>query len=572
MSATRDWGEALRREATFVYGAAGDELADTLIGRARRFRSAHPRPAVPPEDRMSERDALLISYADSIRREGEAPLRTLRRWLEGPLAGTVSTVHVLPFYPWSSDDGFAVRDYRAVAPEYGAWEDVNALAEGHRLMVDAVVNHASAQGTWFAGFLRDEAPERDWFRTEAEDADVRSIVRPRTTPLLTPFDTAAGRRWAWTTFGPDQVDLDYRRPGLLLEIVDVLLDYVAHGAEVLRMDAVTYLWKELGTPSVHHPKTHALLRLMRAVLELAAPWVVLLTETNVPHDENVAYFGAGDDEAQMVYNFALPPLLLHTIASRDASILREWAGTLRTPSASTWFLNFLASHDGVGVRPVEALLPRAAVDALVARTLAQGGGVGRKRDADGGESPYELNVNYFDALRTPGVEEPLARQVARFAAAYAVAMALPGVPALYVHSLLGSVGSPELVAERGIPRAINRAKLDEDRLRRELADAGGRRARVLAALRRLATVRRSQAAFHPAAPTEVLDAPRGVFALRRGDDAPILAVHELAGEAAEVRLPTAGVDLLGGRTLEAGPVRLEPYQVLWVRARPTPRP
>ena len=566
MSDRGPWRDALRREARFVYGEVGDAVADEAIRRADRFRSAHPRAAVPPGARMSERDAILISYADSIRREGEVPLRTLRRWLEGPLAGTVSTVHVLPFYPWSSADGFAVRDSRAVASEYGDWKDVTALAAGHRLMVDAVVNHASAQGTWFAGFLRDEAPQRDWFRTEVEDADVRGIVRPRTTPLLTPFDTAAGRRWAWTTFGPDQVDLDYRQSGLLLEIVDVLLSYVAHGAEVLRMDAVTYLWKELGTPSVHHPKTHALLRLMRAVLEVAAPWVVLLTETNVPHAENVAYFGTGDDEAQMVYNFALPPLLLHTIASGDASALRDWAGTLRTPSPSTWFLNFLASHDGIGVRPVEALLPRAAVDALVQRTLAQGGGVGRKRDADGGESPYELNVNYFDALRSPGVEESLPRQVARFAAAHAVAMALPGVPALYVHSLLGSVGSPELAAERGIPRAINRAKLDDATLRRELADEDGRRARVLAALRRLASVRRTQAAFHPAAPSEILDASRGVFALRRGDDAQrIVAVHELAGETAEVRLATGGMDLLSGRPVEAGTVRLEPYQVLWVR-------
>lgn len=568
MSGMDAWRAALHREARFVYGDAGAALARELERRADRFRSEHGRAAVAPEARMSERDAILISYADSIRREGEAPLRTLRRWLEGPLAGTVSTVHVLPFYPWSSDDGFAVQDYRSVEPTYGGWEDVEAIAGGHRLMVDAVVNHASAKGDWFARFLRDEAPQRDWFRTEAPDADVHDIVRPRTTPLLTPFDTAAGRRWAWTTFGPDQVDLDYREPSLLLEIVDVLLAYVGHGAEVLRMDAVTYLWKELGTPSVHHPKTHALLRLMRALLELAASGVVLLTETNVPHDENVSYFGAGDDEAQMVYNFALPPLLLHTIASRDASALRDWADALRTPGPSTWFLNFLASHDGIGVRPVESLLPRTAVDELVARTLAQGGGVGRKRDADGGESPYELNVNYFDALREPGASEPLPRQVDRFAAAYAVAMALPGVPALYVHSLLGSIGSPELVAERGVPRAINRAKLDEEVLRRELADPDGRRARVLRALRRLSTVRRSQAAFHPAASAEVLDASRGVFALRRGDgtDA-VTAVHELAGEAGEVRLEEAGVDLLSGHALDAGRVRLEPYQVMWVRAQ-----
>lgn len=566
MSERESWIDALQHDARFVYGEAGDAVADALITRAERFREEHPRSSVAPTSRMSERDAILISYADSIRDPSEAPLRTLRRWLEGPLADTVSTVHVLPFYPWSSDDGFSVCDYRSVAPEYGTWEDVEALAADRRLMVDAVINHASAQGTWFQQFLRGEAPQKDWFRTEDEDADVRSIVRPRTSPLLTPFDAASGRTWAWTTFGPDQVDLDYREPTLLLEIADVVLGYVGHGADVLRMDAITYLWKELGTPSVHHPKTHALIRILRAVLELAAPGVIVLTETNVPHDENVSYFGRGDDEAQMVYNFALPPLLLHTIASGDASVLRAWADELRTPSDSSWFLNFLASHDGIGLRAVEAWLPRAAVDALAARARAQGGAVGFKRDSDGGESPYELNVNYFDALRQPGVEEPLGRQVARFATVHAVAMALPGVPALYVHSLLGSIGDPELMAERGIARAINRAKLDSDELSRELADGEGRRARVLTALRRLLTVRRAHAAFHPSAPAEIGDAPRGVFAIRRGEgDTTVHAWHELSGDATEVVVPVAGTDLLLGTPVPSGPVRLAPYQTLWLR-------
>ena len=569
MNDRRAWREAVRHEARLVYGSGGDVVATELLRRADAFRNVRSDPAVAPERRMNESDAILISYADTIRREGEAPLRTLARWLAGPLEDAVSTVHVLPFYPWSSDDGFSVEDYRAVAPEYGDWSDVHAIASRKRLMVDAVINHVSAQGPWFQAFLRDEAPYRSWFRTASEDADVRDVVRPRTTPLLTPFETRGGRRWVWTTFGPDQVDLDYRSPDLLIEIVDVVLGYVRHGAEILRMDAVTFLWKELGTPSVHHPNTHALLRLMRAVLEVAAPGVVLLTETNVPHAENVSYFGRGDDEAQMVYNFALPPLLLHSVASSDASALRAWASELSTPSASTWFLNFLASHDGIGVRPVESLLRRSDIDALVERTLAHGGAVGRRRDSGGGESPYELNVNYFDVLGTPGVDEPLDLQIARFAAVHAVAMALPGVPALYVHSLLGSRGAPDLAAARGIPRAINRAKLDETRLRAELADPEGRRARVLAALTRLLAVRRSQVAFHPSAAADVLDAPSGVFALRRERKGErIHAWHELAGRSWEVDVPEGGVDLVSGASVGAGRARLAPFQVLWVRSVP----
>ena len=558
-------GDAIAREARAVYGERGDAVAGELRALATRFRATTERDPVPPAQRMTENDALLISYADTVQRPDEAPLRTLGRWLRGPLADTVSTVHLLPFYPWSSDDGFAVKDYRAVAPRYGSWDDVHALRRDHRLMVDAVVNHASAQGTWFDRFLRDEPPYRDWFRTEAPGADVAGIVRPRITPLLTPFETACGRRWAWTTFGPDQVDLDYREPSLLLEIASVLLSYVGHGAEVLRMDAVTYLWKELGTPSAHHPKTHALLRLFRALLEEAAPWVVLLTETNVPHAENVAYFGAGRDEAQMVYNFALPPLVLHTVASGDATVLRDWAATLRTPSDETWFLNFLASHDGIGVRPVETLLPRSAIDALVDRTLKQGGGLGLKRNPDATQSAYELNVNYFDALGDPDREERLDRQVARFAAAHAVMAALPGVPAVYVHSLLGSRGAPELAARQGVPRAVNRAKLDEATLSAELADPLGRRARILAALRGLLRARRGRPAFHPSAPSTVLDAPKGVFSVRRGaEDRTVACVQELAGRDATVRVERGGRELLSGRPIEPGTVPVGPYEVLWI--------
>jgi sucrose phosphorylase len=556
--------EALLREARTIYGPRGDGVAAALRELAERFEPPPGRAPSAPAARMGAEDAVLITYADMVRTPGEPPLRTLGRLLRGPLADTVSTVHLLPFFPWSSDDGFAVEDYRAVAPDYGDWDDVRTLARDHRLMFDAVVNHASARSAWFAGFLRDEPPYRAWFRTEEPDVDLSDIVRPRTTPLLTPFDTATGRRWVWTTFGPDQVDLDYREPSLLLEVAAVLLDYVAHGAEVLRMDAVTYLWKEPGTPSVHHPKTHAILRLLRAFLETAAPWVVLLTETNVPHAENVAYFGDGHDEAQMVYNFALPPLLLHTVASGDVDPLRTWAATLRTPSDQTWFLNFLASHDGIGVRPVEGLLPAEAIDALVRRTERAGGRIGRKRDADGSESVYELNVNLFDALADPERDEPLARQVDRFVAVHAVMAALPGVPALYLHSLLGSRGAPDLVARSGVPRAINREKLDEATLLRDLAEPDGRRARVLGGLRTLLRARR-RPAFHPAAPATVLDLGPGVFGVRRGQDAQaVTCLQELAGRGASVHLERPGTDLLTGDRFAPGELRLAPYGVRWI--------
>ena len=329
------------------------------------------------------------------------------------------------------------------------------------------------------------------------------------------------------------------------------------------MDAVTYLWKELGTPSVHHPKTHALLRLLRAFLETAAPWVVLLTETNVPHAENVAYFGAGDDEAQMVYNFALPPLLLHTVASGDAGPLRDWAAHLRTPSEQTWFLNFLASHDGIGVRPVEG--------------AAAAGGDRRARRPhrtrgrpDRAQARRRRKRERLRAEREPvrralrsGARGALDRQVDRFVAAHAVMAALPGVPALYLHSLLGSRGAPELVAASGVPRAINREKLDEATLLRELADPDGRRARIVRALRRLLRARRpagvpSERAGDGAGP------PIGVFGVRRGRRRRRHVRSGTGRAGREAHLDRPGSDVLTGDRFSAGELRLAPYEVLWI--------
>lgn len=568
MSAT-GLSPAVRAHLADLYGQdAGSELARELEREAAAFRAAHPRPAVPPERRLTADDVLLITYADTVRAPGEAPLATLGRALRGPLAGTVSGAHLLPFYPWSSDDGFSVIDYGTVDPAYGDWADVAALATDHRLMFDAVINHVSAGSAYLRGFLAGDARYAGFFREIPEGTDVSSVVRPRTTPLATRFVGDDGRPVdLWTTFSADQVDLDYRAPAVLLEGARVLLGYLARGAGLLRLDAVTYLWKELGTSCASLPQTHAVLKVLRGVLEAAAPWSVVLTETNVPHDENVGYFGDGHDEAQMVYNFALPPLMLHTALTGDATVLRAWAATLATPSPETSFFNFLASHDGIGLRAVEGWLDDAAVDAMVHATLQRGGRVS-SRSTPQGDRPYELNINYFDAL-TPAADEPLATSVRRFATAHAVMLALAGVPGLYVHSLLGSRGSAAEVARTGRARSINREKLDWATLTAELAEQAGRRQLVLSALRALLTARRAHPAFAPQAPQAVLPAEAGLFALRRGGpERPLWCLHNLSGTAVTahgLELPRRTRELVTGVQLEHGSdVALEPWQTLWL--------
>lgn len=539
----------------------GPEVTDTL----RSLTELMERHAAAVGDSgnrqpLSERDALLITYADQVSEPGIAPLRTLADFCARRLGEVVSGVHVLPFYPWSSDDGFSVKDYFAVAPEYGGWDDLAALRPRFDLMFDAVFNHASAQGKWFQGFLRDEPAWRDFFVTVAGDPDLAQVVRPRALPLLTEFQTARGPEKVWTTFSADQVDLNVRNPRVLLALLEALLFYVARGARFIRLDAIAYLWKEIGTPCIHLPQTHAVIQLMRAVLDEVSPRVQLITETNVPHADNLSYFGDGTNEAQLVYNFALPPLVLHALLRGDARQLTRWAATLQAPSDQTTFFNFLASHDGIGVNPARGLLPATEIDFLVERCQAHGGFINYKHNADGSKSPYELNIVYFDAVNDPAAGETVETQVNRFLVAQAIMLALAGVPGIYFHSLFGSRNDRAAALETGINRRINRQKLALAALEAELADAQSVRARVFRRFADLLAFRRAHPAFAPGAPQQVLAAGDRIFAVRRETrDARdrVLCLHNLSGE----RVPVPAT-LAGGAT-----TALAPLEVRWVVER-----
>jgi sucrose phosphorylase len=560
----------------------------------------------PPEGeratgRLTEQDVFLITYGDQVTEQGQAPLRTLAEVLEetvwgGTSARGITGLHVLPFYPYSSDDGFSVIDYTAVDPELGSWDDIERLGRRFRLMFDAVINHISAESEWFRGFLEGDPRYADTFIVVDPDTDLSDVVRPRDRPLLTPVETADGQeKWVWTTFSADQIDLNYANPDVLLDVIDVLLLYVEKGAEVIRLDAIAYIWKEVGTPCIHLEEAHRLVKLLRAVLDIVAPHVVLITETNVPHEENVSYFGDDGDEAQMVYQFPLPPLVLHAFHSGDARRLATWAAQVSTPSDSglashaTTFFNFLASHDGIGVRPVEGLLSRAEIQALVERTQRHGGYVSYKA-GDGGKSVYELNISYFDALSNPNGGESLDLQIRRFLASQAIMLSLAGVPGIYVHSLFGSRSYHAGVEETGRPRSINREKFSRAQLEQALADPSSLRHRAFHPYMDLIRVRVSEPAFHPDGGQRVLvpgemgngrDA-QALFALVRTDpagDGEVLCIHNVSFSeqlfrAALRDLGAAREEVWGDLTsgtiyrAEDGVLTLvvKPYQVLWLKA------
>jgi glycosidase len=526
------------------------QVAFRLTKLVERYRDRIPKPV---ETGLTERDAILISYADQVQEPGELPLKTLGEFCSSHLHGVVSGIHILPFFPWSSDDGFSVMDYRAVAPSLGSWRDIEQLGAAFRLMLDGVINHASVQGSWFQAFLRDEQPYRDYFLTVKGAPDLSRVVRPRALPLLTEFKTVSGTRHVWTTFSTDQADLDYHNPDVLLEIIDILLMYAQRGAQFIRLDAIAYLWKEPGTTCIHLPQTHAIVQLLRQILDEVAPHVYLITETNVPHADNLSYFGDGDNEAQLVYNFSLPPLVLHTLRTGDVSALSQWAAGLESPSERTTFFNFLASHDGIGLNPARGILTGMDIEALVTQTQAHGGLISYKQNPDGSQSPYELNISYFDALSDPNGSEPLDVQVDRFMAAQAIMLAMRGVPGIYFHSLFGSRNWREGVQVTHHNRTINRQKLERSPLEQELADPSSLRKQVFDRYRRLLIQRASSTAFHPQAAQSILDAGGGIFALLRTSPHGTERMLCLQNVTAQPQLGS-----LHNRTFS-----LAPYQTVW---------
>ncbi len=549
-----------------IYGPDGDQAHDRIRQLMQKFSARRPQ----KDGFFSEADVVLITYGDTLNRPNENPIKTLHQFAKNHLQGLFSAIHFLPFFPYSSDDGFSVIDFNAIDPALGTWADVKAIQADFNLMFDLVLNHISAHSDWFGRYLKGEEGFKDLAIEVDHGCDTRSVVRPRALPLLTEFSKADGSQVnVWTTFSEDQIDLNYKSIDVLVLMVAVLLLYVRQGANYLRLDAIAYLWKELGTTCIHLPQTHDMVKLLRAILDVVAPDVILITETNVPHQENISYFGDGTDEAQMVYNFTLPPLLLYTLVKGDATVLSRWAAGLDLPSETNTFFNFTASHDGIGVRPLEGILPAEALVELVQVVKSNGGRVSYKHDTDGTKSPYELNITYVDALLASGrQDDPL--QAQRFMASQAIQYSLPGVPATYIHSLLGSHNWEDGVRQTGRARTINREKLLVEEVERELKDPVSLRSRIFGMYRDLIRIRAKQPAFHPKAGFRILEIDPRVFAIvRHRADQTLYALANVTAQERVVELSEcedfAGLeDLITGQRFNPEAIRLKPYQYVWL--------
>ncbi|TDL32744.1 alpha-amylase [Jeotgalibacillus sp. S-D1] len=514
---------------------------------------------------VTERNVYLITYGDIVQQKDEPALKTLNTFLTEHAKEEITDVHLLPMFPYTSDDGFSVLDYRTIDPKLGDWKDIERLSDSYRLMFDFVANHMSKSSEWFQGYLKNDPKYQHYFVSHDEEFDASKVVRPRTSPLIHEYE---GGKTAWTTFSEDQVDVNFAHFPVLLEMTTILLEYAQRGGTSIRLDAIGFMWKESGTSCIHLPQTHAIIQLWREILDELQLKTLLITETNVPHKENISYFGNGENEAHMVYQFSLPPLVLHSFTTHNAETMSHWAKTIDKVSDKATYFNFLASHDGIGMRPTEGILSNEERTVLADKVLQNGGRVNYKSNPDGTESPYELNINYMDALINQGEDQEEDIQVQKMLAAHSILFSVMGAPAVYYHSLLGSGNDYEGLDASGINRRINREKFDYEELVEQLTTSS-RRQKVFSGMKKLIRTRQNESALSPFAKQEILDLDKRVFAVQRHNEETgeeLVCLVNTSNEEVDVSVPYGGRDLWSNGTAGAM-VQLQAYQFVWIKKK-----
>ena len=551
------------------------KIVDDLIGAIGASAAPVQTGPAHPADLWSQRDIALITYGDSIVDGGSKPLKVLRDFCEKWLANCVTWVHILPFFPWTSDDGFSVLDYSSVNQALGDWNDINDIATDYRLMADLVLNHCSSRSAWFDNFKQGIDPGRGYFFTKGSSFDVSRVVRPRTSDLTMPVVTWEGEQQVWCTFSHDQVDFDFSNPDVLLEFTRIIRLYLDRGVRIFRLDAVAFTWKRSGTTCINLPEAHDLVRLLRSLIEWVQPDAIIITETNVPNIENLAYFGQRD-EAHCIYNFALPPLLIHTLVEADSSRITRWLMSMPPAILGTTYFNFLASHDGIGLRPVEGLLSEGELDSMIDRLQENGALLSWREHADGTRTVYEVNVSLFDAFKHIG--EAVDLTLERMILAHAILLGLEGVPAIYLHSFLATNNDLSRVENTGHNRAINRHQWALDELTGLLNDAKSQHARCLQAIKQLIDTRQGQPAFHPNATQFTLNCGRSIFGFwRQSPDRAqsIFCLYNVTPTSTTIAAASLNLvgsdswrDLISGEIVdlfsENPTIELAPYQAVWL--------
>lgn len=549
-----------------------DRLADEVMS-IMRLDSEVCNP-VAHQNHWSQEDVILITYGDSIKTENQPPLQTLHGFLQDYCNDVITSVHILPFFPYSSDDGFSVINFSAVNESLGDWQDISSISGDYHLMADLVINHCSSRSLWFENFKLGREPGLDYFVTADPKDDIEQVVRPRTSPLLRETQTNEGIKHVWCTFSHDQVDLNFKNPEVLKEFIAIIRLYLDKGVKIFRLDAVAFLWKKLGTRCINLDQTHEVVRLIRTLVEHSSEHAMLITETNIPNRENLTYFGNAN-EAHCIYNFSLPPLLVNTLVTGNCKYLKQWMMSMPPAQNGTAYFNFIASHDGIGLRPAEGLLKDEELNTLINTMQSFGGRISWRATNGGVNKAYEINIALIDALQGT-VKGPDKWGIDRFICAHAIMLSLEGIPGIYIHSLLGTGNDYEKVKHTNHNRSINRHQWDYEELVNQLGQEWTQHAQTYSRLKHLIKLRAEQPAFHPNATQFTLHLGDQMFGFwRQSMDRrqSIFCINNISDEVINLSLSDINListdnwcDLITGTvydSIELG-IEVQPYQTLWI--------
>ena len=548
------------------------QLSNSLLEHVIETQNDMPLHITEDGESWSQNTIVMITYADTIEDKNSLPINSINKFLKEYCADTFEIVHILPFFPSSSDKGFSVKDYYSVYHQFGQWNDILRISKEFGVMADVVINHGSSESLWFKNFIKAKGKGSDYFLNFDEPFDTSKVVRPRTSDLLNPVKTNDGIKYVWCTFSKDQVDYNFSNPVVLFEFVQIIIFYLAKGITVFRFDAVAFIWKKIGTSCINLEKTHEIVRLFRTLLTYLSPKAILVTETNTPARENVSYFGNAN-EAHWIYNFSLPPILIYSILAGDSSYLEKLTMSMPPSQLGTSYLNFIASHDGIGLRPAETFLTKDEVTRFINLMEQNGGRVSYRSNNTDTPEPYEINITLFDAMKESFNKE-VNLCVERFMCIHAIMLSLEGVPAFYIHSLFGTRNDYALYKQTNQNRSLNRGKIKISEI--DLSNESEPQSYIFLQLKKLMLIRKKQPAFHPNAVQFTLHLGSNLYGIWRQSldkKQSIFCISNLTDEVVNLSLLDLNLigfdhwrDIISEVEIDdiTSEIEFRPYQTMWL--------
>jgi sucrose phosphorylase len=519
---------------------------------------------------ISEKTSVLICYGDSLLNGNkEKTLKIFRKFYKKKLEKFFEVIHFLPFYPSSSDSGFSVKDHYRVDKKLGDWSDINKQSKKTNIMADIVINHASSKGLWFKNFLRNKSPGKEYFLTVSKKFNISKVIRPRENKLLKRIGIFKKNNLLWRTFSEDQIDLNFKNPKVILRFIKIIINLANNGVTIFRLDAIAYLWKRSGSKCVNLKETHEIIRLIRIVCNSLKSKPIIITETNLPEKENLSYLGVNNNESHWIYNFSLPPLLVYSFLFEDSTYLNKWSKNLPTTKIGNNYLNFIASHDGIGMRPVEGYLNKDRLSKFFKRLKKNGGQLSYRKIQGSSKKVYEANITLFNAFQKTDYDKKGRYFLERYISAHAIMIGFEGIPAIYFNSIFGTSNDEHKYIISGNKRDLNRYKWNKNKLENLLKNKTSKESIYYQRIMNLIFIKKQNKAFHPNAKRENFNLGKKIFCFKRTSLDKKQIIYNITNLSSRYQILNLNNKFkkfknLLGRSKTSYGLKLKPYETLWL--------